>query len=146
MYPADIAAMGDLVIVGKLLAAEGKVDPQTHVMYTDVIVEVQKVIRNVTDQEVKVGSTINFRQIGGEIGNRKTDFIGEAEFRKEETGDLLLLSLKRPNPEEIPADIRFKYRRLRNLERSIRRLAMDGLPEAVIIAISREEIARVKGE
>ena len=150
------------------------------------------------------------------------DIIGEAEFRKEEIGNLLLLSLKRPNPEatpwgrlgfdtifevfggeygkytikiednvpmvqlfwlerpneeiglpldmvleimnmaiivaskmpvknpqnpeEIPADIRFKYRRLTNLERSIRRLAMDGLPEAVIIAISREETARVKGE
>ena len=217
-----LAVVGDLVIVGKLLAAEGKVDPQTRTMYTDVIVEVVKVIRNVTDQKVKVGSTINFRQIGGEIGNRKTDLIGEAEFHKEEIGNLLLLSLKRPRPRatpwgrrgfdtifdvfggehgkytikvknkvpmvylfwlerpneeiglpldlvlelmnmaitvasknpvknpktpgEIPAEIRFKFRRLSSLEKSIRKLAMDRVPEAVITAISREEIARVKQE
>ena len=97
-----LAVVGDLVIVGKLLSAEGKVDPQTRIMYTDVIVEVQKVIRNVTDQKVKVGSTINFRQIGGEIGNRKMDLVGEAEFRKEEIGNLLLLSLKRPRPRATP--------------------------------------------
>ena len=217
-----IAIAGDLVIVGKLLAAEGKVDPQTDIMYTDVIVEVVKVIRNVTDQKVKVGSTINFRQIGGEIGDRKMELVGEAEFRKEEIGNLLLLSLKRPRtratpwgrrgfdtifdvfggeygkytikikenipmvhlfwlerhgeevglpldmvnelmnmaitvasknpvkkpktPEEIPAEIRFMFRRLKNLERLIRQLAMDGLPEAIIIAMSRAEIAQVKQE
>jgi len=221
-YLIDIAAMGDLIIVGKLLAAEGKVDPQTRVMYTDVIVEVVQVIRNITDQEVKVGSTINFRQIGGQIGNHRSEIVDEAKFYKEEIGNLLLLSLKRPNPratpwgrrgfdtifevfggeygkytikikddvpmvhlfwlerpdseiglpldtvleimnmaitvasknpvknpktlEDIPAEVRFKFSRLRNLERSIRKLAMDRVPEAVIIAISREETARVKGE
>jgi len=97
-YLTTIAIAGDLVLEGKLLAAEGKIDPQTRIMYTDVIVEVVKVIRNVTDQEVKVGSTINFRQIGGEIGGRRTRIIGEAQFRKEEIGNLLLLSLKRSNP------------------------------------------------
>lgn len=55
--------------------------------------------------------------------------------------------VKKPKtPEEIPAEIRFKFGRLKNLEKSIRKLAMDRLPEAVIIAISREETARVKGE
>ncbi|MFQ6116077.1 MAG: hypothetical protein ACE5NG_18610, partial [bacterium] len=176
----------------------------------------------VTDQEVKVGSTINFRQIGGEIGDRKMDLVGEAEFRKEEMGDLLLLSLKRPRPRatpwsrmgfdtifdvfggehgkytikikddvpmvqlfwlerpgeeiglpldmvlemmnmavkvasknpvknpktfgEVPAEIIFKFRRISSLEKSIRKLAMDRVPEAVIIEIARAEIARVKEE
>ena len=88
-----LAAGGELVIVGKLLAAEEKADAQIQVQYTDVIVEVSHVIRNITEQEIKVGSTINFRRPGEPIGYGRF----EAEFSKEEIGDLLLLSLRRPH-------------------------------------------------
>ena len=62
--------------------------------YTDVIVEVVQVIRNIIEQEVKVGSTINFRLPSKPVGYGRF----EAEFSKEEVGDLLLLSLRRPHP------------------------------------------------
>ena len=87
-----LASGGELVIVGKLLAAEEKTDPQIQVQYTDVVVEVVQVIRNITEQEIKVGSTINFRLPDVPIGYGRF----EAEFSKEEVGDLLLLSLRRP--------------------------------------------------
>ena len=101
---ADIVDLsgGHLIIVGKLLAAEGKVDAQTRVWYTDVTVEVVQVFRNITEREIEVGSTVNFRSIGGQIGNHKHELIGEAEFNKEEIGDLLLLSLRRPDPRGTP--------------------------------------------
>ncbi len=236
---ADIVDLsgGYLIIVGKLLAAEGKVDAQTRVWYTDVTVEVVQVFRNITEREIEVGSTVNFRSIGGQIGNHKHELIGEAEFNKEEIGDLLLLSLRRPDPrgtpwarkgfdtifdvyggehgkhtikikddvpmvylfgmkhwsvdpqfprghkdryrglevglplewvlevmnmaitvrsrnpvknpktlEDIPTEVKFQFRRLRSLEKSVRRLARDGMPEAVIIGIAREELARIKAE
>jgi hypothetical protein len=214
--------VGDLVIVGKLLAAEGKVDAQTRAVYTDVIIEVVQVIDDRTEQEIKVGSTINFRPLGGQIGNRKSEIVGEAEFGKEEIGNLLLLSLRRPHPRataggrkgfytifdvfggeagkytikikddvpmvhlfwrerrdaeiglpldlvlelmnmaitvaskspvkhpkafgEVPAEVVFKFRRISSLEKSIRKLAADRTPEAVITVIARAEIARVKQE
>ena len=222
-YFVSIAVMGDLVIVGKLLAVEGKMDAQTRVGHTDVIVEVVQVIQNRTEQEVEVGSTINFRPLGGQIGNHRMTIIGEATFDKGEIGNLVLLSLKRPDPrvttnsrrgfdtifdvfggahgkytvriknnkvpmvhafwserrdkeiglpldlvlelmnmaikvvsknpvknpktpEEIPAEVAFKGKRLTSLEQSIRKLASDGLPETAIIPIARAEIARVKQE
>ncbi|RKU13907.1 hypothetical protein C6502_01805 [Candidatus Poribacteria bacterium] len=89
-----LAVGGELVIVGKLLAAEEKVDTQIQVQYTDVVVEVVQVIRNITEQEIKVGATINFRLPDVPIGYGRF----EAEFSKEEIGDLLLLPLKRPHP------------------------------------------------
>ena len=89
-----LAVGGELVIVGKLLAAEEKADAQIQVQYTDVLVEVVQVIRNITEQEIKVGATINFRLPSSPIGYGRF----EAEFSKEEIGDLLLLSLKRPHP------------------------------------------------
>ena len=89
-----LAVGGELVIVGKLLAAEEKADAQIQVQYTDVVVEVVQVIRNITEQEIKVGSTINFRLPDVPIGYGRF----EAEFSKEEVGDLLLLSLRRPHP------------------------------------------------
>ena len=89
-----LASGGELVIVGKLLAAEEKADAPIQVQYTDVVVEVVQVIRNITEQEIKVGSTINFRLPDVPIGYGRF----EAEFSKEEIGDLLLLSLKRPHP------------------------------------------------
>ena len=89
-----LASGGELVVVGKLLAAEEKTDPQIQVQYTDVVVEVVQVIRNITEQEIKVGSTINFRLPDVPIGYGRF----EAEFSKEEVGDLLLLSLRRPHP------------------------------------------------
>ena len=89
-----LAVGGELVIVGKLLAAEEKADAQIQVQYTDVVVEVIQVIRNRTEQGIKVGSTINFRLPGAPIGYGRF----EAEFSKEEVGDLLFLSLKRPHP------------------------------------------------
>ena len=89
-----LASGGELVIVGKLLAAEEKVDAQIQAQYTDVIIEVDQVIRNITEQGIKVGSTINFRLPSVPIGYGRF----EAEFSKEEVGDLLLLSLKRPHP------------------------------------------------
>ncbi|MBI1925800.1 hypothetical protein HYR99_16320, partial [Candidatus Poribacteria bacterium] len=82
-YLIDIAAMGDIVIVGKLLAAEGKVDAQTRAVYTDVIVEVVQVIQNLTKQEIKVGSTLNFQPLGGQIGNHRSEIVDEAKFHKE---------------------------------------------------------------
>lgn len=236
---ADIVDLsgGHLVIVGKLLAAEGKKDAQTQVLHTDVTVEVVQVFRNITEREITVGSTVNFRPIGGRVGNHWEGIIGEAEFSKEEIGDLLLLSLRRPRPRatpwarkgfdtvfdvyggengkhtvkikddipmvylhglkhwivdpqfprghkdhyrglevglplewvlevmnmaitvrsrnpvknpktfaDIPAEVKFQFRRLRSLEKLVRKLARDGIPEAVIIGIAREEIARVKEE
>ena len=89
-----LAVGGELVIVGKLLAAAEKADAQIQVQYTDVVVGVVQVIRNITEQEIKVGSTINFRLPSAPIGYGRF----EAEFSKEEVGDLLLLSLKRPHP------------------------------------------------
>ena len=89
-----LAAGGELVIVGKLLAAEEKADAQIQVQYTDVIVEIVQTIRNITEQEIKVGSTVNFRIPGRPIGYGRI----EAAFSKEEIGDLLLLSLRRPHP------------------------------------------------
>lgn len=89
-----LAVGGELVIVGKLLAAEEKADAQLQVQYTDVVVEVVQVIQNVTEQKIKIGSTINFRLPSAPIGYGRF----EAEFSKEEVGDLLLLSLKRPHP------------------------------------------------
>ena len=89
-----LASGGELVIVGKLLSVEEKADAQIQVLYTDVVVEVVQVIRNITKQEIKVGSTINFRLPSAPIGYGRF----EAEFSKEEVGDLLLLSLKRPHP------------------------------------------------
>ena len=89
-----LAVGGELVIVGKLLAAEEKVDTQIQVQYTEVVVEVVQVIRNITEQPIKVGSTINFHLPDAPIGYGRF----EAEFSKEEIGDLLLLSLKRPHP------------------------------------------------
>lgn len=94
----SLAAGGHLVIVGKLLGAEGKVDAQTRILYTDVTIEVVQVIRNTTEQEITVGSTVNFRPLGGQIDDHWQGIIGEAEFSKEEVGDLLLLSLRRPHP------------------------------------------------
>ena len=89
-----LAIGGELVVVGKLLATKEKADVQIQVQYTDVVVEVVQIIRNVTKQEIKVGFTINFRLPSAPIG-----YGGfEAEFSKEEVGDLLLLSLKRPHP------------------------------------------------
>ncbi len=90
----DLAVGGELVIVGRLLAAEEKADAQIQVQYTDVLVEVVQVIRNITEQEIEVSSTINFRLPSSPIGYGRF----EAEFSKEEIGDLLLLSLKRPHP------------------------------------------------
>ncbi|MCZ6676219.1 MAG: hypothetical protein O7E52_03105 [Candidatus Poribacteria bacterium] len=220
----SLAVVGELVIVGKLLAAEvivGKLDDQTQVVYTDVIVEVVQVIRNTTEQEIKVGSTINFRPLGGQIGNRKGGIVGDAEFGKEEIGNLLLLSLIRPHrataggkmgfdtifdvfggedgkhtikikdnvpmvhlfwmerrdaeiglpldwvlelmntaitlaskspvqnpktPDDVPAEVKFKFRRLSSIEKSVRQAAWDGLSEARIIRIARAELARVKEE
>ena len=89
-----LAVGGELVIVGQLLAAEEKADAQLQMQYTNVVVEVAQVIRNITEQEIKVGSTINFRLPDMPIGYGRF----EAEFSKEEVGDLLLLSLKRPHP------------------------------------------------
>ncbi len=89
-----LAVGGELVIVGQLLAAEEKADAQLQMQYTNVVVEVAQVIRNITEQEIKVGSTINFRLPDIPIGYGRF----EAEFSKEEVGDLLLLSLKRPHP------------------------------------------------
>ena len=89
-----LASGGELVIVGKLLSAEEKADAQIQVQYTDVVVEVVQVIQNITEQEIKIGSTINFRLPSAPIGYGRF----EAEFSKEEVGDLLLLSLKRPHP------------------------------------------------
>ena len=89
-----LAVGGELVIAGKLLAAEEKADAQIQVQYTDVLVEVVQVIRNITEQEIKVGATINFRLPSSPIGYGRF----EAEFSKEEIGNLLLLSLKRPHP------------------------------------------------
>ena len=233
-----LAIGGELVIVGKLLAAEEKADAQIQVQYTDVLVEVVQVIRNITEQEIKVGAPINFRLPSSPIGYGRF----EAEFSKEEIGDLLLLSLKRPHPrttagrrkgfdtifdvfggdhgkhtvrikddvpmvylfglkrrivnpqlrrsrnrrlhkdryleleiglpldwilevmnmaitvdsmnpvknpkapEDIPAEIRFQYERLRSLEKLVRKLAWDGRSEAAIIKIARKELARVKEE
>ena len=88
-----LAVGGELVIVGKLLAAEEKVDTQIQVQYTDVVVEVVQVIRNIIEQEIKVGSTINFHLPDVPVGYGRF----EAEFSKEEAGDLLLLSLRRPH-------------------------------------------------
>ena len=85
-----LAVGGELVIVGKLLAAEEKADAQIQVQYTDVLVEVVQVIRNITEQEIKVDATINFRLPSSPIGYGRF----EAEFSKEEIGNLLLLSLK----------------------------------------------------
>lgn len=233
----SLAVGGDLVIVGKLLAAEGKKDAQTQVLYTDVTVEVVQVIRNATRQEITVGSIVNFRPFGGQIGNHWEGIIGDAEFSKEEIGHLLLLSLRRPHPretpwarlgfdtifdvfggklgkhtvkikdsvpmvylsglkhwivdpqfrrghtshyrdieiglpldwvvevmntaitlaaqspvqkpktrEDIPAEVKFKFKRLKSVEKSVRKLVGDGVPEAVIIGIAHEELARVKTE
>ena len=89
-----LASGGELVIVGKLLTAVEKADAQIQVQYTDVVVEVVQVIQNITEQEIKVGSTINFRLPDVPIGYGRF----EAEFSKEEVGDLLLLSLRRPHP------------------------------------------------
>ena len=89
-----LAVGGELVIVGKLLAAEKKADAQLQVQYTDVVVEVVQIIQNVTEQEIKIGSTINFRLPDVPIGYGRF----EAKFSKEEVDDLLLLSLKRPHP------------------------------------------------
>lgn len=89
-----LAVGGELVIVGKLLAAADKANAQLQVQYTDVVVEVVQVIQNVTEQEIKIGSTINFRLPHVPIGYGRF----EAEFSREEVGDLLLLSLKRPHP------------------------------------------------
>ncbi len=89
-----LAVGGELVVVGKLLAAEKKVDVQIQVQYTEVVVEVVQIIRHITEQEIKVGSTINFRLPDAPIGYGRF----EAEFSKEEIGNLLLLSLKRPHP------------------------------------------------
>lgn len=89
-----LAIGGELVIVGKLLAAEEKADTQIQVQYIDIVVEVVQVIRNITEQKIKGGSTINFRLPSAPIGYGRF----EAEFSKEEVGDLLLLSLKRPHP------------------------------------------------
>ena len=233
----SLSVGGELVIVGKLLTAEGKMDAQTQVLYTDVTVEVVQVIRNTTEREITVSSTVNFRPFGGQIGNHWEGIIGGAEFSKEEIGDLLLLSLRRPYPrgtpwarkgfdtifdvfggesgkhtvkikddvsmvylsgmkhwvvdpqfprghkdhyrgleiglpldwvlevmnmaitlasqspvqkpktrEDIPAEVKVKFRRLKSVEKSIRKLAGDGVPEAVIIGIAREDLARVKAE
>jgi hypothetical protein len=89
-----LAVGGELVIVGKLLAAEKKVETQIQVQYTDVVVEVVQVIRNITEEGIKVSSTVNFRLPSGPIGYGRF----EAKFSKEEVGNLLLLSLKRPHP------------------------------------------------
>ena len=89
-----LAVGGELVIVGKLLAAEKKADAQLQVQYTEVVVEVVQIIQNVTEQEIKIGSTINFRLPDVPIGYGRF----EAKFSKKEVGDLLLLSLKRPHP------------------------------------------------
>lgn len=89
-----LAVGGELVIVGKLLAAKEKTDAQIQVQYTDVVVEIVQVIRDRTEQEIKVGSTINFRLPDVPIGYGRF----EAEFSKEQVGDLLLLSLRRPHP------------------------------------------------
>ena len=233
-----LASGGELVIVGKLLAAAEKADTQIHVQYTDVVVEVVQVIRDITEREIKVGSTINFRLPDVPIGYGRF----EAEFSKEEVGDLLLLSLRRPHPrttagrrkgfdtifdvyggdhgkhtvrieddlpmvylfglkrrvedpqfrrsrnrrlhkdryrelkiglpldwvlevmdmaitinarnpaknpksrEDIPAEIKFQYERLRSLEKLIRELAWDGRSEASIIKTARKELVRVKKE
>ena len=233
-----LAIGGELAIVGELLAAAENTDAQIQVQYTDVVVEVIQVIRNITEQEVKVGSTINFRLPDVPIGYGRF----EAEFSTEEVGDLLLLSLKRPHPrttasrrkgfdtifdvyggdrgkhtirikgdlpmvylfglkrrvedpqfrrlrnrrlhidryqeleiglpldwvlevmnmaitvnarnpaknpkspEDIPAEIRLQYERLRNLEKLVRKLAREGRSEASIIKTARKELARVKKE
>lgn len=233
-----LAVGGELVIVGKLLAAGEKTEAQTQVQYTDVIVEIVQVIRNITEQEIKIGSTINFRIPGEPIGYGRI----EAEFSNEEIGDLLLLSLRRPHPrttagrrkgfdtifdvlgrdhgkhtvrikhdlpmvylfglkrrvedpqfrrsrnrrlhidryqeleiglpldwilevmnmaiavdarnpaknpkspEDIPAEIKLQYERLRSLEKLIRKLAWDGRSEASIIRTARKELARAKTE
>ena len=97
-YLVSIATLGDLVLVGKLLAAEGKQDVQSGIVHTDVTVEVVQVIRNIMEQEVEVGSTINFRPLGGQIGNHRLLIVDEAKFDKEEIGKMLILSLKRPSP------------------------------------------------
>ena len=89
-----LAVGGELVIVGKLLAAGEKTEAPTQVQYTDVSVEIVQVIRNITEQEIKIGSTINFRIPGEPIGYGRF----EAEFSNEEIGDFLLLSLRRPHP------------------------------------------------
>ena len=89
-----LAVGGELVIVGKLLAAEEETARQIQVQYTDVVVEVAQVIRNITEQEIKVGAIINFLLPDVPIGYGRF----EAEFSKEEVGDLLLLSLRRPHP------------------------------------------------
>ena len=89
-----LAIGGELVVVGKLLATKEKAEAQIQVQYTDVVVEVVQIIRNITEQEIKVGFTINFRLPRAPIGYGRF----EAEFSKEEVGDLLLLSLKRPHP------------------------------------------------
>ena len=233
-----LAVGGELVIVGKLLAAEEKADAQTQVQYTDVIVEVVQIIRNITERERKVGSAINFRLPSVPIGYGRF----EAEFSKEEVGDLLLLSLRRPHPrttagrrkgfdtifdvhggdhgkhtvrieddvpivylfglkrrvenpqfrrsrnrrlhidryqeleiglpldwvlevmnmaitvharnpaknpkspEDIPAEIKFQYKRLKGLEKLVRKLARDGRSEASIIKTARKELGQVKEE
>ena len=49
-------------------------------------------------------------------------------------------------PEDIPAEIRFQYERLRSLEKTVRKLARDGRSEAFIIRNARKEFARVKEE
>lgn len=98
-YLVDIAVLGDLVIAGKLLAIEGKQDAQTGFVYTDVSVEVQNVIRNVTKQNIKAGTILNFRPRGGDIGDHRYFSIDDATFHKEEIGNLVLLSLKPPHPE-----------------------------------------------
>ena len=235
---AGLASGGELVIVGKLLAAEEETDLQIQVQYTDVVVEVVQVIRNITEQEIKVGATINFRLPDVPIGYGRF----EAEFSKEEVGDLLLLSLRRPHPrmtagrrkgfdtifdvyggdhgkhtvrikddlpmvylfglkrrvedpqfrrsrnrrlykdryqeleiglpldwvlevmdmaiavdarnpaknpkssEDIPAEIRLQYERLRSLEKLVRKLARDGRSEASIIKTARKGLNQVKEE
>ena len=233
-----LASGGELVIVGKLLAAEEEIDPQIQVQYTDVVVEIVQVIRDITEQKIKVGSTINFRLPDVPIGYGRF----EAEFSKEEVGDLLLLSLRRPHPrttagrrkgfdtifdvyggdhgkhtvrikndvpmvylfglkrrvedpqfrrsrnrrlhndryrefeiglpldwvlevmnmaitvnarnpaknpkspEDIPAEVKFQYERLRSLEKLVRKLAWEGRSEASIIKTARKELGQVKKE
>lgn len=233
-----LAVGGELVIVGKLLAAEEKADAQIQVQYTDVVLEVVQVIRNIIEQEIKVGSTINLRLPDVPVGYGRF----EAEFSKEEVNDLLLLALKRPHPrttagrrkgfdtifdiyggdhgkhtvrikdhvpmvylfglkrrvedpqfrrsrnrrlhkdryqkleiglpldwvlevmniaitinarnpvkspkdpEDIPAEIRLQYERLRSLEKLVRKLARDGRSEASIIKTARKGLNQVKEE